>query len=41
MSKGTKIFLIVFTSVVTAIITANLVTEVFKTKLNKYYSVEQ
>lgn len=41
MSKGLKIFIIVFTSVVAAIVTADLVTEIFKTKLNKYYSVER
>lgn len=39
MSKGFKIFLVVFTSIVAAVVTANVITEIFKTKLNKYYSV--
>lgn len=41
MSKGLKIFLIVFVSVAAAVVTADIVTEIFKTKLNKYYSVER
>lgn len=41
MSKGCKIFLIAFISVVSAVVTANVITEIFKTKLNKYYSVDQ
>lgn len=42
MSKGLKIFLIVFSSIVAAVVTANIITEIFKTKLNnKYYSVER
>lgn len=40
MNKGVKIFLIIFVSVLTAGVAANLLTEIFKTKLNKYYSVE-
>lgn len=40
MNKGLKIFLIIFVSVLTAGVAANLLTEVFKTKLNKYYSVD-
>ncbi|MGN0594106.1 MAG: hypothetical protein ACI4I6_03020 [Hominimerdicola sp.] len=39
MSKGMKIFLIIFASVFAAGVTANVVSEIFKTKLNKYYSV--
>ena len=41
MSKGLEVFIIVFVSVVAAIVTADIVTEIFKTKLNKYYSVER
>lgn len=41
MRKGMKVFLIVFTSVVAAVVTANVLTEIFKTRLNKYYSVER
>ncbi len=37
--KAFKICLIVFLSVFAAAFAANLVTEIFKTKLNKYYSV--
>lgn len=40
MSKGIKIFVIIFTSVVAAVVTANIITEIFKTKLNRYYSVD-
>ncbi len=40
MCKGLKIFLLVFVSIVAAVFTANVITEIFKTKLNnKYYSV--
>ncbi len=39
MKKGTKAVLIIFVSVVLAVFTANIITEIFKTKLNKYYSV--
>lgn len=39
MSKGVKVFLIIFASVSAAVVTANILTEIFKTKLNKYYSV--
>jgi hypothetical protein len=41
MRKGMKVFLIVFTSMVAAVVTANVLTEIFKTRLNKYYSVER
>lgn len=40
MNKGLKIFLIIFVSMVTAGVAANLISEIFKTKLNKYYSVD-
>ena len=40
MSKNVKIFLIVFFSVLTAGVAANIISEIFKTRLNKYYSVE-
>lgn len=40
MSKGVKFFLVIFVSVLTAGITANIISEIFKTKLNKYYSVD-
>ena len=40
MSKGIKIFVIIFTSVVAAVVTANIITEIFTTKLNRYYSVD-
>lgn len=40
MSKGMKVFLTIFLSVSAAVVTANILTEIFKTKLNKYYSVE-
>lgn len=41
MSKGLRIFIIAFVSVVMAVVTANVITEIFKTKLNKYYSVDR
>lgn len=40
MSKGVKVFLIIFVSVAAAVVTANIFTEIFKTRLNKYYSVD-
>lgn len=40
MNKGLKIFLMIFISMVTAGVAANLLTEVFKTKMKKYYSVD-
>lgn len=40
MSKGMKVFLTIFISVATAVVTANILTEIFKTKLNKYYLVD-
>lgn len=40
MSKGLKIFLIIFFSVLTAGVAANIISEIFKTKLNKYYAVD-
>lgn len=39
MAKKLKVFIIVFLSVFAAVFAANIVTEIFKTKLNKYYSV--
>lgn len=39
MSKKVKVCIIVFISVFAAVFTANIITEIFKTKLNKYYSV--
>ena len=38
MSKGLKIFLITFISVTAAIITANLLTDIFKDSMKKYYT---
>lgn len=40
MSKGVKVFFIIFASVAAAVVTANILTEIFKTRLNKYYSVD-
>lgn len=40
MNKGLKIFFIIFMSVLMAGIAANIISEIFKTKLNKYYSVD-
>lgn len=39
MSKKFKVCFIVFVSVFAAVFTANVITEIFKTKMNKYYSV--
>ena len=39
MSKATKVFLILFVSVFTAGVAANIICEIFKTRLQKYYSV--
>ncbi len=39
MARALKICLIVFLSVFAAAFAANILTEIFKTKLNKYYSV--
>ena len=39
MSKATKVFLILFVSVFTAG-AANIICEIFKTRLQKYYSVD-
>ena len=36
MSKATKVFLILFT----AGVAANIICEIFKTRLQKYYSVD-
>ena len=41
MSKATKVFLILFVSVFTAGVAANIICEIFKTRLQKYYSVDQ
>ena len=40
MSKATKVFLILFVSVFTAGVAANIICEIFKTRLQKYYSVD-
>lgn len=40
MNKGFKVFLLIFVSVLTAGVAANIISEIFKTKLNKYYSVD-
>lgn len=40
MNKGMKVFLIIFASVFAAGVAANIFCEIFKTKLNKYYSVD-
>lgn len=40
MSKGMKVFLILFVSVFTAGVAANIICEIFKTRLQKYYSVD-
>lgn len=39
MPKKLKVCIIVFLSVFAAVFAANIITEIFKTKLNKYYSV--
>ncbi len=39
MAKKVKVCFIVFAAVFAAVFTANIITEIFKTKLNKYYSV--
>ena len=39
MTKKLKVCIIVFLSVFAAVFAANIVTEIFMTKLNKYYSV--
>ena len=39
MSKATKVFLILL-SVFTAGVAANIICEIFKTRLQKYYSVD-
>ena len=40
MSKATKVFLILFVSVFTAGVAANIICEIFKKRLQKYYSVD-
>lgn len=40
MSKATKVFLILFVSVFTAGVAANIICEIFKTRLQNYYSVD-
>ena len=39
-NKGLKIALTIFISTVAAVVTANIITEIFKSKLKTYYVVD-
>ena len=39
MGRKIKVCFIIFAAVFAAVFAANIITEIFKTKLNKYYSV--
>lgn len=39
MSKGAKVFIVIF-SIISILAAAGIISEIFSTKLNKYYKVD-